>query len=132
MHFCPIACSSLKSLKSLGCLNVMEIAVLFLMHSLLESGVTQQRIKNSDFRCCHAHFFFFFPSADVDECQVHNGGCQHRCVNTFGSYYCECKLGFRLHADGRTCIGKSKVFVFLENVYFFIALVVPESVCHCT
>ncbi|PKU27693.1 multiple epidermal growth factor-like domains protein 6 [Limosa lapponica baueri] len=42
--------------------------------------------------------------ADVDECQVHNGGCQHRCVNTLGSYYCECKPGFRLHTDGRTCI----------------------------
>nr|XP_009935964.1 PREDICTED: multiple epidermal growth factor-like domains protein 6 [Opisthocomus hoazin] len=40
----------------------------------------------------------------VDECQVHNGGCQHRCVNTLGSYYCECKPGFRLHTDGRTCI----------------------------
>ncbi|KAJ8780647.1 hypothetical protein J1605_000690 [Eschrichtius robustus] len=43
---------------------------------------------------------------DVDECQVHNGGCQHRCVNTPGSYLCECKPGFRLHADGRTCLGK--------------------------
>uniref|UniRef100_U3K4R9 Uncharacterized protein n=1 Tax=Ficedula albicollis TaxID=59894 RepID=U3K4R9_FICAL len=41
---------------------------------------------------------------DVDECQVHNGGCQHRCVNTLGSYYCECQPGFRLHADGRTCL----------------------------
>lgn len=46
------------------------------------------------------------PPPDVDECQVHNGGCQHRCVNTPGSYFCECKPGFRLHADGRTCLGK--------------------------
>uniref|UniRef100_A0A3Q3IYR3 EGF-like domain-containing protein n=1 Tax=Monopterus albus TaxID=43700 RepID=A0A3Q3IYR3_MONAL len=38
-------------------------------------------------------------------CQVHNGGCQHRCVNTRGSYYCECHLGSRLHVDGRTCLG---------------------------
>lgn len=45
-------------------------------------------------------------STDVDECQVHNGGCQHRCVNTRGSYYCECNPGFRLHIDGRTCIGE--------------------------
>uniref|UniRef100_A0A8B9ZIQ3 Multiple EGF like domains 6 n=1 Tax=Anas platyrhynchos TaxID=8839 RepID=A0A8B9ZIQ3_ANAPL len=45
--------------------------------------------------------------SNVDECQVHNGGCQHRCVNTLGSYYCECKPGFRLHTDGRTCIGKN-------------------------
>uniref|UniRef100_A0A673LGE8 EGF-like domain-containing protein n=1 Tax=Sinocyclocheilus rhinocerous TaxID=307959 RepID=A0A673LGE8_9TELE len=41
-------------------------------------------------------------------CQVHNGGCQHRCVNTRGSFYCECNPGFRLHIDGRTCIGESQ------------------------
>uniref|UniRef100_A0A8C5UE02 Multiple EGF like domains 6 n=1 Tax=Malurus cyaneus samueli TaxID=2593467 RepID=A0A8C5UE02_9PASS len=40
----------------------------------------------------------------VDECLVHNGGCQQRCVNTMGSYYCECQPGFRLHTDGRTCL----------------------------
>ncbi|KAF5917600.1 hypothetical protein HPG69_008903 [Diceros bicornis minor] len=44
--------------------------------------------------------------SDVDECQVHNGGCQHRCVNVPGSYLCDCRPGFRLHADGRTCLGK--------------------------
>ncbi|XP_012589978.1 PREDICTED: multiple epidermal growth factor-like domains protein 6 [Condylura cristata] len=41
---------------------------------------------------------------DVDECQTHNGGCQHSCVNTPGSYLCRCQPGFRLHADGRTCL----------------------------
>ncbi|KAG8505463.1 Multiple epidermal growth factor-like domains protein 6 [Galemys pyrenaicus] len=44
--------------------------------------------------------------ADVDECQTHNGGCQHSCVNTPGSYLCRCQPGFRLHADGRTCLGE--------------------------
>uniref|UniRef100_A0A4W5RWH2 Multiple EGF-like-domains 6b n=1 Tax=Hucho hucho TaxID=62062 RepID=A0A4W5RWH2_9TELE len=41
---------------------------------------------------------------NIDECQVYNGGCQHRCVNTRGSYHCECNPGFRLHVDARTCI----------------------------
>ncbi|KAL4666835.1 hypothetical protein H8959_005524 [Pygathrix nigripes] len=41
---------------------------------------------------------------DVDECRTHNGGCQQRCVNTLGSYLCECKPGFRLHTDSRTCL----------------------------
>lgn len=46
------------------------------------------------------------PRPDVDECQMHNGGCHHSCMNTPGSYICECRPGFRLHADGRTCLGK--------------------------
>lgn len=43
---------------------------------------------------------------DVDECAVVNGGCQQGCVNTHGSFHCQCRAGYRLHADGRTCIGK--------------------------
>lgn len=43
---------------------------------------------------------------DIDECEELNGGCQQMCVNTLGSYHCECNEGFRIHADARTCIGK--------------------------
>ena len=32
--------------------------------------------------------------------------CQHDCVNTWGSYYCTCRQGYRLEADGKTCRGK--------------------------
>lgn len=74
---------------------------------------------------------FFF--ADVDECQVHNGGCQHRCVNTLGSYYCECRPGFRLHTDGRTCLGKAPLKIpwkFL--LLFFEALFLPVNPWQCT
>lgn len=53
---------------------------------------------------------FLSLPADIDECQVHNGGCQHRCVNTRGSYYCECHPGSRLHVDGRTCLGEEVIF----------------------
>ncbi|XP_076836385.1 epidermal growth factor-like protein 7 isoform X2 [Brachyhypopomus gauderio] len=40
---------------------------------------------------------------DVDEC---NGahGCAQSCVNTAGSYQCECAGGFRLAEDGRSCL----------------------------
>uniref|UniRef100_A0A8C8SKI4 EGF-like domain-containing protein n=1 Tax=Pelusios castaneus TaxID=367368 RepID=A0A8C8SKI4_9SAUR len=41
---------------------------------------------------------------DVDECAVVNAGCQQSGVNTRGSFYCVCDMGYRLHADGRTCI----------------------------
>lgn len=41
-------------------------------------------------------------SPDKDECAQDNGGCQHECVNTFGSYLCRCRNGYRLH-DGHDC-----------------------------
>uniref|UniRef100_A0A8D3CQN9 Metalloendopeptidase n=1 Tax=Scophthalmus maximus TaxID=52904 RepID=A0A8D3CQN9_SCOMX len=45
-----------------------------------------------------AHFF-----SDIDECSKDNGGCQHECVNTFGSYSCQCRGGFMLHDNRHDC-----------------------------
>ncbi|XP_034393771.1 fibulin-2-like [Cyclopterus lumpus] len=41
---------------------------------------------------------------DVDECLVYEGRlCLHRCVNTPGSYRCECLPGYALQEDAFTC-----------------------------
>lgn len=42
-------------------------------------------------------------STDIDECSKDNGGCQHECVNTFGSYSCQCRGGFMLHDNRHDC-----------------------------
>ena len=45
---------------------------------------------------------------DTNECnqprKYHH--CSQNCVNTQGSYYCTCKKGFLLSANGRTCRGR--------------------------
>ncbi|CAD5124522.1 DgyrCDS12800 [Dimorphilus gyrociliatus] len=40
---------------------------------------------------------------DKDECLVTNHGCQDKCINTIGSYKCECNPGYRLKNDKKTC-----------------------------
>ncbi|KAL2098307.1 hypothetical protein ACEWY4_007514 [Coilia grayii] len=45
-----------------------------------------------------AHFF-----SDKDECSKDNGGCQHECINTIGSYVCQCRNGFILHENKHDC-----------------------------
>ncbi|XP_005062399.1 PREDICTED: bone morphogenetic protein 1 [Ficedula albicollis] len=45
-----------------------------------------------------AHFF-----SDKDECSKNNGGCQHECLNSFGSYECQCRSGFVLHDNKHDC-----------------------------
>ncbi|XP_037942752.1 dorsal-ventral patterning protein tolloid-like, partial [Teleopsis dalmanni] len=40
---------------------------------------------------------------DIDECSLNNGGCQHECLNTIGSYMCSCHNGYSLHENGHDC-----------------------------
>ncbi|XP_054514548.1 epidermal growth factor-like protein 7 isoform X3 [Pan troglodytes] len=44
--------------------------------------------------------------SDVDECSARRGGCPQRCVNTAGSYWCQCWEGHSLSADGTLCVPK--------------------------
>lgn len=42
---------------------------------------------------------------DMDECLIYEGNiCHHRCVNTPGSYRCECFPGYVLQEDAFTCV----------------------------
>ena len=40
----------------------------------------------------------------IDECAAGTDNCDQGCVNTEESYFCTCNDGFRLAADGHTCL----------------------------
>ncbi len=44
--------------------------------------------------------------SDVDECRSHNGGCDHVCRNSHGSYSCHCRDGYRLAQNKHACVGE--------------------------
>lgn len=44
---------------------------------------------------------------DIDECSINSTICLNGlCINTKGSYRCDCFTGFEPSADGKECIGK--------------------------
>ena len=49
-----------------------------------------------------------FWSIDRDECALANGGCQHTCENSVGSFSCSCNDGYKLNSDGLTCSGNTR------------------------
>ncbi len=54
---------------------------------------------------CH-----FYHLAEIDECSLGNGGCEHQCINTAGAFYCECDKGYtRQH--GFYCQGQNQNIV---------------------
>lgn len=58
-------------------------------------------------RCqCPAGWQGDLCQTDVDECSVGRGGCPQHCVNTAGSYWCQCRTGHSPCADGVLCLPK--------------------------
>lgn len=56
--------------------------------------------------CNHGSLNVLLP-VDINECEVFPGVCTNgRCVNTQGSFRCECAEGLTLDSTGRTCVGK--------------------------
>ena len=53
--------------------------------------------------------------ADIDECAIANGGCEHNCINTQGSFYCGCHEGFVLGSDGHQ-IDVEVILVSVDSV----------------
>ena len=54
----------------------------------------------------HLRSSICLPLSDIDECQYNKGGCEYKCINLHGGYRCDCPKDHRLHADGRSCIGR--------------------------
>lgn len=48
--------------------------------------------------------------SDIDECAVTSPCLNGKCLNTPGSYKCECNKGFESSRDGTTCYGILKIF----------------------
>lgn len=53
---------------------------------------------------------------DLDECTVYNGGCIDACVNSVGSFKCQCSgEGYTLANDKKTCIDTDECLSDLHN-----------------
>ena len=48
---------------------------------------------------------------DTDECAGEDHDCVHKCLNTVGSYYCDCNDGYTFSYNGVDCVGGSTVEV---------------------
>lgn len=40
---------------------------------------------------------------EIDECKMEDHGCEHGCINTLDGHLCECRVGYKLRSDMKTC-----------------------------
>ena len=60
--------------------------------------------------------FISYLITDINECSDSNGGCDDDCINTIGSFFCECDSGYALQSNGKTCNGQLHVLILLDVV----------------
>ena len=68
------------------------------------------------------YYYTYIHNTDIDECSDNNGGCQHNCTNTEGSYYCTCVNGYDL-VNSIDCIG---IYVTVQSAINNIILTYME------
>lgn len=60
----------------------------------------------------HFHFQSSFLFSDINECSNGNGGCNHDCINTAGSFHCRCYPGFEFKtSDKKICQGRILIYM---------------------
>ena len=65
---------------------------------------------------------FINAPIDDNECaDGGNGGCDQICVNSLGSYSCNCLEGFSLAGDGTSCTGKAHIdYNIMNNIILIL------------
>ena len=74
----------------------------------------------------HAIYLLYIPvtrdlkilcsSIDINECTTSNGGCEHSCTNTIGSFTCSCATGYQLDENGLNCNGESTFIMAIQRL----------------
>lgn len=74
---------------------------------------------------CYIIYFVCVPP-DINECSTSSDNdCDQLCVNTLGGYTCDCRDGYLLDMNERTCNGKDMTYVCsvlicnCERTYYF-------------
>ncbi|XP_014768046.1 multiple epidermal growth factor-like domains protein 6 [Octopus bimaculoides] len=68
---------------------------------------------------------------DVNECAINNGGCEHRCSNTIGSFYCKCPPGYQIGSDGKGCIDIDECGINNGGCQYECVNTQGGSICRC-
>ena len=66
-------------------------------------------------------------SRDCNECENGNGGCEHRCINTIGSYSCWCYPGFKRRAgDWKRCDGEYANLNYMTETLYKVSYILSQ------
>ncbi|XP_072509958.1 complement C1r subcomponent [Notamacropus eugenii] len=81
-------------------------------------------------------FLAYYQAVDMDECAAQDNAieenskselrCEHLCHNSIGSYFCSCRPGYELQADGHSCRAECSSELFTEESGYISSLEYPK------
>ena len=107
-------CSTVPRSHARVCIVYCAVSIIYLQCECNSTMLALLRVNCIyDSQCitiCRQHTNNVKPmyhcSPDIDECASNNGGCQHNCANSRGTFSCSCNPGFELAANGLDCNGQ--------------------------
>ena len=70
--------------------------------------------------------FLLQNNTDIDECDISNGGCEHNCTNTIGSFVCSCNNGYNLTENGLDCTGMRSNVSMCSYVHWCMVVAIGQ------
>lgn len=81
-------------------------------------------------KSCILCFNFPLLSLDTNECLDNPGICQNGiCINTDGSFRCECPFGYNLDYTGVKCVGEMVSLIKVNNLLHFFKINALNQMC---
>ncbi|CAL8103565.1 unnamed protein product [Calicophoron daubneyi] len=116
-HECEQMCANTHGSYTCECGKGYRVDAGDFRRCVADTGVCQSQCVrgqgdcDSHDRCiCRPGFEGDWCERDVDECRTGTHECEQMCVNTHGSYTCECGKGYRVDAgDFRRCVADTGV-----------------------
>ena len=89
-----------------GILSLNEILYMHSLNHNIKLNFIKVAISFQYFEviCAWLSDNIYLYSTDINECLTNNGGCDHTCINTEGSFECLCNTSYILAADNKTCM----------------------------
>ena len=75
--------------------------------------------------------YLFVVLTDDDECTSGEANCDRnaKCINTLGSYKCDCVPGYS--GDGYTCRGLTLLFIRSLSLILYVTHMLVVFIAHC-
>ena len=120
------------TITNFTCDNILLTSVTTTPSTTIIASTTSITVESTPLSDCPIGYLQRYSGecVDEDECDYTNS-CQYSCVNTEGSYYCDCNVGYKLADDGYSCDDVNECLNLNGGCEFGCRNTIGSYQCYC-